>query len=74
MKGGFKCVCPAQFSGPTCETLDIFCKADSCRNGGTCVEKDDAYSCICSPHWTGPACDVSINQCPEDHCHNNGEN
>ena len=32
------------------------CESSPCRNGGTCVDKIDAYLCFCVSGYTDPEC------------------
>lgn len=35
------------------------CESSPCRNGGTCIDKVNAYQCICADGWEGPDCETS---------------
>ncbi|XP_033761795.1 cubilin-like [Pecten maximus] len=41
------------------------CSSNPCRNGGTCIDRYNAYSCRCPPAWTGETCDEDVNECSE---------
>ena len=49
------------FSGARCEVNQ--CTADSCRNGGDCVNEADRFRCDCRSGWTGGICDQDVNEC-----------
>lgn len=39
--------------------LDINdCKINPCENGGTCVDKVNAFQCICNEGWEGALCNI----------------
>lgn len=33
------------------------CESSPCRNGGTCIDKINAYQCICADGWEGHNCE-----------------
>lgn len=35
------------------------CKVNPCENGGTCVDKVNAFQCICIEGWEGALCSIS---------------
>ena len=35
------------------------CEADSCANGGTCIDGVDSFSCECAAGFAGPNCNTS---------------
>lgn len=35
------------------------CKLNLCENGGTCVDKVNAFQCICKDGWEGALCNIS---------------
>lgn len=35
------------------------CKLNPCQNGGTCVDKVNAFECICKEGWEGDTCAIS---------------
>ncbi|XP_021357124.1 cubilin-like [Mizuhopecten yessoensis] len=41
------------------------CSSNPCRNGGTCIDRYNAYSCRCLPAWKGENCDEDVNECSE---------
>lgn len=32
------------------------CKMQPCLNGGTCIDKINAYFCVCAEGWEGETC------------------
>ena len=35
------------------------CAPSPCANGGTCIDKVNAYKCVCVPGYTGENCETS---------------
>ncbi|XP_072022207.1 uncharacterized protein [Amphiura filiformis] len=59
--GQNRCMCPAEYTGPTCETLR--CPTDYCLNGGTCVPGDNVNmvnECQCSERFEGLRCETRV--------------
>ncbi|XP_022101039.1 uncharacterized protein LOC110984815 isoform X2 [Acanthaster planci] len=59
---------------PVC--LDINeCASAPCLNGGTCLNKVNAYECVCTSSWTGVNCETDVDECMVglDTCHANAE-
>ena len=51
---GFKCECPAGFSGKHCEdNIDDCEKNKQCRNDAVCVDGDNDFSCSCKAGYAG---------------------
>lgn len=48
------------------------CSSNPCRNGGTCVDKVNAYQCICPSGFTGSNCETNIDDCHGNPCLNGG--
>lgn len=62
---GFSCHCPSGinllYDHRTCNTTDAFkCTDTTCRNGGTCVIKEEGAlpSCECTYEFTGKDCSI----------------
>ncbi|CAL1276005.1 unnamed protein product [Larinioides sclopetarius] len=43
------------------------CGYDSCKNGGTCIPKDDNFVCLCPESFQGQMCEIPI-QCWQHSC------
>lgn len=58
--GSPTCTCAAGYSGPTCAVRT--CSANSCLNGGVCVQGDTSFTCACPPpkHFVGQFCQFSV--------------
>ncbi|XP_060075561.1 cubilin-like [Ylistrum balloti] len=41
------------------------CSSNPCSNGGTCIDRYNAYSCRCLPAWKGVNCNEDVNECYE---------
>lgn len=54
-----ECVCPAAWSGPTCNLHSNPCDTTPCYNGGSCVNG----TCSCPAHTSGADC--SIQEAPD---------
>lgn len=64
---GVQCACAPGFTGATCEVDVNECEApadtwapggvaETCLNGGTCVDRPGGFECACPPSWTDPLC------------------
>uniref|UniRef100_A0A671SDD0 Delta-like protein n=1 Tax=Sinocyclocheilus anshuiensis TaxID=1608454 RepID=A0A671SDD0_9TELE len=51
--GHFSCECQEGFTGTYCHENINDCESSPCRNGGTCIDKINAYQCICADGWEG---------------------
>lgn len=63
------------YAGQNCQfisTVQTFCLADSCLNGGTCVEQIGTYRCECPVGLTGQHCQTNVDDCQQDSCLNGG--
>ena len=49
------------------------CQADSCANGGTCIDGINEFSCQCTKFWNGDRCQNDINECDSSPCQNGGK-
>lgn len=54
---GYKCECPAGFSGTNCEITP--CTAEPCENLGTCEVVGSSYQCTCKAGYSGDECEVT---------------
>eukprot|EP01043_Picozoa_sp_COSAG02_P041271 COSAG02_NODE_3406_length_6793_cov_7.881237_6_plen_1278_part_01 len=70
------CTCHIGYSGTgfgnDCTDIDE-CSSDPCQNGGTCVDRLNAYQCNCAPGWKSEMCEQDIDECESSPCANNGE-
>ncbi|XP_078377492.1 uncharacterized protein LOC144660677 isoform X5 [Oculina patagonica] len=49
------------------------CKINKpCRNGATCVLKNNGYTCLCKPGYQGVNCEQDVNECIPRPCLNGG--
>ena len=48
------------------------CFSNTCRNGGTCINRADGYTCRCAAGYTGTNCGTNINECASSPCKNGG--
>ena len=47
------CQCHQGFEGKLCNKNIDECQANECKNGASCIDKNDGYECICRTGWTG---------------------
>lgn len=70
------CTCPPGYSGSNCSVDLMFCMADTCLNGGTCIDgQGDIISCECADGYTGMLCgddDPNFIACLPNPCQNGG--
>ena len=60
-------------SGLVCEEKNE-CEASPCRNGGTCIDGDNAYECNCRNGFMGLNCENPIDYCANQNpCQNGGK-
>ncbi|KAJ8041493.1 Hyalin [Holothuria leucospilota] len=57
----FMCVCPAGFSGNTCEERADPCDPSPCRNNGVCFPERSIFICICQEGFSGTLCEEDLN-------------
>uniref|UniRef100_A0A5F8GVD2 FAT atypical cadherin 2 n=1 Tax=Monodelphis domestica TaxID=13616 RepID=A0A5F8GVD2_MONDO len=50
-RGGYKCLCPASFSGDHCELGRGSCESRPCLNEGKCLLKPGGAFCSCQWSW-----------------------
>lgn len=67
--GSFKCQCPVDRAGDTCETR-LYCPSNSCLNGN-CTEGNGTYVCSCPKDYTGSKCETKL-YCTSSPCQNGG--
>lgn len=48
------------------------CSPNPCENGGSCVNKGDAYKCLCPSGFQGTRCEINIDDCQGNPCRNGG--
>ncbi|OWF52623.1 Fibropellin-1 [Mizuhopecten yessoensis] len=58
-----KCFCLNGYTGSRCQHDFTDCTMNSCKNGGTCVDKHSGFDCMCMSGYTGNDCSVNINDC-----------
>ncbi|KTF83163.1 hypothetical protein cypCar_00050119, partial [Cyprinus carpio] len=51
-----------------CETNINECLSQPCRNGGTCQDRENAYTCTCPKGTTGMNCEINIDDCKSKPC------
>ncbi|XP_025830978.1 protein jagged-1b [Agrilus planipennis] len=69
---GYRCACLPGYTGKYCHENINDCKKNPCENGGTCVDKINAFQCICKEGWEGALCNINTDDCNPNPCHNNG--
>lgn len=69
---GFKCECPAGFSGSLCDLNIDECQSHPCTNNGRCLDNVNGYTCECVLGFTGMDCEVNIDDCATVVCRNGG--
>ncbi|XP_064173308.1 protein jagged-1b [Anguilla rostrata] len=70
--GQFTCECQNGFTGTYCHENINDCEGGPCWNGGTCIDKVNAYQCICADGWEGARCETDIDDCGANPCKNRG--
>ena len=66
----WKCNCPSDYVGSSCENRINPCNQIECLNGGTCIPiSDHAISCSCIEGFQGDLCEEESKEDEED----NGE-
>ncbi|XP_062865931.1 protein jagged-1a isoform X2 [Trichomycterus rosablanca] len=70
--GHFSCDCQDGFTGTYCHENINDCESGPCRNGGTCIDKVNAYQCICADGWEGADCQTNIDDCSANPCNGRG--
>lgn len=58
-KEGYSCICPAGFSGPTCNKVGEACFKDACGTG-RCVDKEEGFDCYCPLGKIGKHCERDV--------------
>ena len=70
---GYTCICKPGTSGRNCDEIVGQCNANSCLNGGECVDlADNQYKCVCPDEFTGQFCEAIVDYCLPDPCKNGG--
>lgn len=69
---GFRCSCPAGFTGDRCETDIDDCQGDPCLNGATCIDLVNQFRCQCVPGYVGNLCQDKVDYCLAKPCANGG--
>ncbi|XP_063436580.1 fibropellin-1-like [Mytilus trossulus] len=49
------------------------CASSPCKNGGTCVDKVNAFTCSCPGGFSGDMCEIDIDECADSPCQNGGQ-
>jgi hypothetical protein len=64
--------CRAGFAGSNCATNVNDCASNPCRNGGSCVDLENAYACNCRNGYTGNRCQTAApcSPAPSGNCGN----
>ncbi|CAK8693984.1 unnamed protein product [Clavelina lepadiformis] len=56
----YRCDCPADVYGYSCQTGSTLCASVSCNNGGTCITVSGGGArCHCADNFTGTMCEIS---------------
>lgn len=66
----FRCECPVNWEGPTCNVDVNECSRYAgtdlgCQNGATCINSLGSYSCACTDQWKGQNCNRKKIDCSE---------
>ncbi|KAJ8020411.1 Neurogenic locus notch-like protein 1 [Holothuria leucospilota] len=72
--GLFFCLCTSQYTGPTCESVNL-CVPSPCLNGGTCIPNQFGVpQCNCLEDFTGALCQnrEAMDPCDPNPCFNGG--
>lgn len=63
---GFRCACPAGFTGPDCDIDINECFGNNvCLNNATCVDMVNDYKCHCQEGFKGNNCEINIDDCDD---------
>lgn len=57
----FFCILLSFVLTPTSSDIND-CKINPCENGGTCVDKVNAFQCICKEGWEGALCNIGMSE------------
>ena len=57
----FRCECPDNYIGRTCNVYAGPCHLNRCHNGGTCLSNSpDSFKCQCLPGYEGEQCERGL--------------
>uniref|UniRef100_UPI00358E3B3D IgGFc-binding protein n=1 Tax=Myxine glutinosa TaxID=7769 RepID=UPI00358E3B3D len=75
MVNDYQCVCNSGWEdaeGIDCIRSVDDCVNINCLNGGTCIDKTNAFECRCAIGFSGTYCSINKDDCTPDSCHNGG--
>jgi len=73
---GYSCACPTGFTGQNCQTNPDDClglPANTCQNGGVCVDGVGTFTCNCQPQYSGANCQQYTVGASELPCRSNSD-
>ena len=75
----YVCLCPPNYSGENCSSIDKMCKEGFCSSNGLCkptyrgiLNGIEQPYCICPLNKIGHRCDLIHDRCDSNSCYNNG--